>query len=68
MLARDKNKSTIIEYDKPSIDNHLNFEEFDVKSGKSEKKELFKKKDSSFEVENDEDEDPPTPPKKKKRK
>lgn len=32
MLARDKNKSTIIEYDKPQLDNHLQFEEYDIKS------------------------------------
>lgn len=30
MLARDKNKSTIIEYEKPKIDGHLIFEEYNI--------------------------------------
>lgn len=30
MLAWDKNKSTIIEYEKPKIDGHLKFEEYNV--------------------------------------
>lgn len=34
MLARDKNKNTIIEYEKPKNDNHIQFEEYNVKEGK----------------------------------
>lgn len=48
MLARDKNKTTIIEYEKKVIDGHLNFEEFDV-NPESKKKVEHK---------------PPAPPKK----
>lgn len=42
MLARDKNKSTIIEYEKPKIDGHLKFEEFNVGPTKQPTKELVK--------------------------
>lgn len=38
MLARDKNKSTLIEYEKPKIDGHLKFEDFNVAPKKEEKK------------------------------
>lgn len=38
MLARDKNKSTMIEYEKPKIDGHLKFEEFNVGPKKDDKK------------------------------
>ena len=38
MLARDKNKTTIIEYEQKKVDGHLNFEEFDVNPQATEKK------------------------------
>lgn len=38
MLARDKNKNTIIEYEKKVIDGHINFENFDVNPTGTEKK------------------------------
>lgn len=43
MLARDKNKSTIIEFDKPKLDNHIQFEEYNIKSTNSEKFEKNEK-------------------------
>lgn len=44
MLAWDKNKSTLIEYEKPKIDGHLKFEEFNVgkpSSKNDDKKPIF---------------------------
>lgn len=51
MLARDKNKNTIIEYDKPDKNAHLQFEEFNVnKDEEKNPKPIPKKKDPEPEV------------------